>query len=57
MKNLYYIMNFFKNDKDSIVKQVLLESVNIHSNGNTSFYFNTSSNQGRGSAGEHVRLP
>ena len=57
MKNLYYIMNFFKNDKDSIVKQVLLESVNIHSNGNTSFYFNTSSNQGRGSAGGHVRLP
>jgi len=39
-KILNYIMFLFEKDEDSIVKQALLLSVNLHSNGNTSFYSN-----------------
>ena len=31
---------FYEKDEDSIVKQALLLSINLHSNGNTSFYSN-----------------
>ena len=31
-------MYLFEKDEDSIVKQALLVSINLHSNGNTSFY-------------------
>ena len=37
-KILNYIMYLFEKDEDSIVKQALLLSINLHSNGNTSFY-------------------
>ena len=37
---LNYIMYLFEKDEDSIVKQALLLSRNLHSNGNTSFYSN-----------------
>ena len=33
-------MYLFEKDEDSIVKQALLLSINLHSNGNTSFYSN-----------------
>ena len=33
-------MYLFEKDEDSIVKQALLVSINLHSNGNTSFYSN-----------------
>ena len=39
-KILDYIMYLFEKDEDSIVKQALLLSINLHSNGNTSFYSN-----------------
>jgi len=39
-KILDYIMYLFEKDEDSIVKQALLLSVNLHSNGNSSFYSN-----------------
>ena len=39
-KILNYIMYLFEKDEDSIVKQALLVSINLHSNGNTSFYSN-----------------
>ena len=39
-KILNYIMYLFEKDEDSIVKQALLLSINLHSNGNTSFYSN-----------------
>ena len=39
-KMLNYIMYLFEKDEDSIVKQALLLSINLHSNGNTSFYSN-----------------
>ena len=31
-------MYLFEKDEDSIAKQALLVSINLHSNGNTSFY-------------------
>jgi len=37
---LNYIMYLFEKDEDSIVKQALLLSINLHTNGNTSFYSN-----------------
>ena len=39
-KILNYIICLFEKDEDSIVKQALLLSINLHSNGNTSFYSN-----------------
>jgi len=39
-KTLNFIMYLFEKDEDSIVKRALLLSINLHSNGNTSFYTN-----------------
>ena len=39
-KILNYIMYLFEKDEDFIVKQALLLSIKLHSNGNTSFHSN-----------------